>query len=77
MIALPKRTAKLFYQRFYLHTMLRQVLDQFEFVFERPRLQTHPKCCHPEQSEGPWFLLDAAALTARANTKVPRSARDD
>ena len=34
MIALPKRTAKLFYQRFYLHTMLRQVLDQFEFVLK-------------------------------------------
>src|SRR5271165_5082153 len=27
--------------------------------------------CHPERSEGPWFL------PARANTKIPRFARDD
>jgi hypothetical protein len=31
--------------------------------------------CHPEQREGSWFLQSPSPL--RANTKVPRSARDD
>jgi len=34
--------------------------------------------CHPERSEGPWFLLAAATrMASQAETKVPRFARDD
>jgi hypothetical protein len=33
--------------------------------------------CHPEQREGPGFLLAPAILPAPANTQVPRVARDD
>jgi len=33
--------------------------------------------CHPERSEGPWFLLALSLLPLQANPKVPRVARDD
>src|SRR5580658_9875136 len=33
------------------------------------------KYCHPERSEGPWFLPQASPLPA--NTRIPRCARDD
>jgi hypothetical protein len=33
--------------------------------------------CHPEQREGSWFLPAPTKLLGRANTKIPRFARDD
>jgi hypothetical protein len=33
--------------------------------------------CHPERSEGLWCWLTLAMICIRANTKVPRFARDD
>jgi hypothetical protein len=33
--------------------------------------------CHPEQREGSWCLRVEAALVPRAQTKIPRVARDD
>ena len=38
---------------------------------------TSKKVCHPEQSEGPWFLPVPSYLPARVETEVPPFARDD
>ncbi|MGC1975624.1 MAG: hypothetical protein WA671_02810, partial [Candidatus Sulfotelmatobacter sp.] len=33
--------------------------------------------CHPERSEGSWFSPAQSMSAPRANTRVPRFARDD
>jgi hypothetical protein len=33
--------------------------------------------CHPERSEGSWFLLAVRISMAQASTDIPRLARDD
>jgi hypothetical protein len=38
---------------------------------------TCQNACHPEQSEGSWFLPPLPVYPTQANTKIPRYARHD